>query len=110
MRSKLSITVVGLSVSAVLAVTYVLAFLACALAAVFLPSTGMMSGTDMMAGAMQTVPGFGWSVIGFVIGLVWAIIGGFYIAAIYVPVYNYLQGRAGRREAGTTPTPAFTHR
>jgi hypothetical protein len=49
-------------------------------------------------------------VVEFAIGLVWAIIGGFYIAAIYVPFYNYLRSRAERREAGTMPTPAFAHR
>jgi hypothetical protein len=110
MRSNLSITVVGLSLSAVLAVTYVLAVLACVLAALLFPSSGMMSGTNMMASAMQIMPGFGWSVVGFVIGLVWVVLGGFYLAAIYVPIYNYLQGRAEYREAGGTPTPAFAHR
>jgi hypothetical protein len=64
----------------------------------------------MMAGVMQAMPGFGWSMVGFVIGLGWTVIGGFYIAAIYVPVYNYLQGRAEQREAGGTTTPAFIHR
>ena len=54
--------------------------------------------------------GRGCSVVEFAIGLVWAIIGGFYIAAIYVPFYNYLRSRAERREAGTMPTPAFAHR
>jgi hypothetical protein len=110
MRSKLSIPVVGLAVSAVLAVTYVLMFLACAIAAALFPGWGMMTGTNMMAGPMQAMPGFGWSLVGFVIGLAWAVIGGFYIAAIYVPVYNYLQGHAERPEAGVTPPPAYAHR
>jgi hypothetical protein len=109
MRSRLSIAVVGLSVSAVLAVTYGLAFLACALTDSLFPGTGMMSGTDMMAGVMQPMPGLGWSVVGFVIGLVLAVVGGFYIAVIYVPVYNYLQGRAERRDARATPTPSYAH-
>jgi hypothetical protein len=109
MRSTLSISVVGLSVSAVLAVTYVLAFLACALAALFFPGTGMMLGADMMAGAIQTMPGFGWSAVGFVIGLVLTVIVGFYIAAIYVPVYNYLHDRAERHEARATPPPTYAH-
>ena len=109
MRSTLSITVVGLSVSAVLAVTYALAFLACALAALLIPGTGMMSGTDIMAGVMQPMPGFAWGVVGFAVGLVLAVIGGFYIAAIYVPVYNYLQRRAERHETRATPSEAYAH-
>lgn len=109
MRSRLSIAVVGLSLSAVLAVTYVLAFLACALAALLIPGTGMMSGTEMMAGVMQPMPGFGWGVVGFAIGLALAVIGGFYIAAIYVPVYNYLQGRTERHGPRATPPTAYAH-
>jgi hypothetical protein len=110
MRSKLSITVVGLSVSAVLAATYALMFVACAIAALLFPGWGMMTEADMMAGAMQAMPGFGWSIVGFVIGLAWAVIGGFYVAAIYVPVYNYLQSRAERREAEVPVPPAFGRR
>ncbi len=47
------------------------------------------------------LPGFSWSATGFLIGLFWMVIYGFYVAVIFVPVYNYLQ----RREVITEMEP-----
>jgi hypothetical protein len=92
----LSIKVVGLALSALFGVTYVLVVLFCALVGLFAPASGMMTTSYMMSNALQAaMPGFGWHVAGFVIGLVLTIVYGFYIAVTFVPVYNFLQ----RREA-----------
>jgi phosphotransferase system glucose/maltose/N-acetylglucosamine-specific IIC component len=102
MNGHLSIKVVGLSLSALFAVTYLVAVAYCIVAAALGPSSGMMTSSSMMGNAMQAMlPGFGWQVAGFVIGLVLTIIYAFYIAVIFVPVYNYLQ----RRESQATTEP-----
>lgn len=114
MRSDLSIKVVGWSVSAVLVVTYLLAVLFCILAALLGPGSGMMTASATMAGVMEaTLPGFGWHFVGFVIGLGLAVVYGFYIAVIFVPVYNYLQRRVARPAVASTPPvgePGLAHR
>jgi hypothetical protein len=73
MRNGLSITVVGLSLTVLFAVTYVLAVIFCLVAAAFSPTSGMMTGADTISNMMQAaLPGFGWHVVGFFIGLLLA--------------------------------------
>ncbi len=85
----LSIKTVGLALSALFAVTYVLWDL-------FLPDWAMY---QVWQGLF---PGFSWSVGGFLIGLAETVVYGFYAAVVFVLVYNYLQ----RRELEATPQAA----
>jgi P-type Cu+ transporter len=85
----LSIKTVGLSLSALASVTYVL----CMIWDLIFPGWAMYQTWQGL------FPGFSWSVGGFVIGLVEAVIYSFYAAAIFVSVYNYLQ----RRETESAP-------
>jgi hypothetical protein len=95
MTSKLSITVVGGALSTVFAATYVVCV-----------SFGLLSGPAMMstmspAIGMMSV-GLGWTVGGILIGLVTSVLFGFWIAVIFVPVYNYLQERETVADASKT--------
>jgi hypothetical protein len=95
MTSKLSITVVGGAVSAVIVATYAVCVL-----------FGLLSGPSMMSrigpaiGMMSM--GLGWTVVGILIGLVTSVLLGFWIAVIFVPVYNYLQERETAVDPSTT--------
>src|SRR6266508_3174122 len=81
-RRSLSITTVGLSVSATLAVLYVVVMLA-SLLLVGLLTTGSWQAVFL---------GIGWSTIaGFEIGLLGVGIVGFAVAVVFVPIYNSLQ-------------------
>lgn len=97
----LRIKTVGLSLSALLLVTYVL----CVLFDLFFPGWVMY---QLWQGLF---PGFSWSVGGFLIGLVEAVVYGFYVAAIFVPAYNYLNRREGETIGSATPklTPTRQH-
>ncbi len=100
---SLSIKTVGLALGALVAATYVL----CVLWDLVFPGWAMY---QVWQGLF---PGFSWSIGGLVIGLVEAIIYGFYPAVIFVPVYNYLQRRdtetaAPATEKGT-PMPEAHH-
>lgn len=79
----LSIKVVGLSLSAILAVSYVLC----------LVWDQVFPGWAMYQIWQGLLPGFSWSAVGLLIGLVETVIYGFYVAVIFVPVYNYLHRR-----------------
>jgi hypothetical protein len=85
---RLSIKTVGLSLGTLFAVSYVF----CVLFDLVFPSWAMYQAWQSL------LPGFGWSAVGFLIGLVETVLYGFYIAVIYVPVYNYLQRRNGTTE------------
>ena len=76
----LSIRTVGLALAALLAVTYVV----CVLFDLFIPGWAMSSTWSVM------FPGFARSVAGFFIGLAETVIYGFYVAVVFVPVYNVL--------------------
>lgn len=97
----LRIKTVGLSLSALLLVTYTL----CVLFDLLFP------GWAMYQLWQRLFPGFSWSVVGFLIGLVEAALYGFYVAVIFVPVYNYLHHREVREIATATPmlTPTGQH-
>jgi uncharacterized sodium:solute symporter family permease YidK len=85
----LSIKTLGLSLGILFSVSYIL----CVLFDLLLP------GWAMYQVWQKLLPGFNWSVIGFIIGLVETILYGFYVAVIFVPVYNYLHRRERRSEA-----------
>jgi hypothetical protein len=95
MTSKLSITVVGGAVSAVIVATYAVCVL-----------FGLLSGPAMMSTMSPSIGmmsvGLGWSIVGILIGLVTSILVGFWIAVIFVPVYNYLQERETAADPSTT--------
>ncbi len=92
----LSIKTVGLSLGTLFAVSYVL----CVIFDLVFPNWAMY---QVWQGLL---PGFSWSAVGFVIGLAWTVIYGFYIAVIFVPVYNYLQQREGTAELKQSQDPA----
>lgn len=79
----LSIKTVGLALGILFAVSYVL----CVLFDLVFPGWAMYQVWQGL------IPGFGWSVVGLLVGLVETVVYGFFIAVIYVPVYNYLQRR-----------------
>jgi hypothetical protein len=112
MRNGLSITVVGLSLTVLFAVTYVLAVIFCLVAAAFSPTSGMMTSADTISNMMQAaLPGFGWHVVGVFTGLLLTAVYGFYAALIFVPAYNYFQHRFASSTATTVkrsgePIPA----
>ncbi len=79
----LSIKTVGLSLSAIFALTYAL----CVIWDLVFP------GWAMYRIWQGLFPGFSWSVAGFLVGLVETIIYSFYAAVVFVPAYNYLHRR-----------------
>lgn len=89
MMRGLSIKTVGLSLSVLFVVTYVL----CVIWDLVFPGWAMY---QVWQGLF---PGFSWSAMGFLIGLVETAVYGFYAAVVFVPVYNYLH----RREMETEP-------
>lgn len=42
------------------------------------------------------LPGFEWSIIGYLIGLVWVAFYGWLTAVIYVPLYNFFNSRSAK--------------
>lgn len=98
MRSKLSIKVVGLSVSAVLAIPYMLIMLA----SLFL--VGWFTTSSWQA----VLLGISWSTIaGIEIGLLGIILLGCAVAVVFVPAYNFIRRRttsqSGRPAAKSWP-------
>ena len=90
----LSIKVVGVSLSVLFAVSYVL----CVIWDLVFPGWAMY---QVWQGLL---PGFSWSPIGFLIGLVETVIYGFYVALVFVPFYNYLHRRAIEAQQPVTMT------
>ncbi|MFQ6058534.1 MAG: hypothetical protein ACE5MB_06630 [Anaerolineae bacterium] len=88
----LSIKTVGLSLSVLFVATYVL----CVIWDLVFP------GWAMYPVWQGLFPGFSWSVVGFLIGLVETVIYGFYAAVVFVPVYNYLHRREVEAEPAQT--------
>lgn len=91
----LSIKTVGLGLGTLFVVSYVL----CLLFDLVFPGWAMY---QVWQGLL---PGFSWSAAGLLIGLVETVLYGFYIAVIYVPVYNYLQRRETAAELAQTEQP-----
>ncbi len=92
----LRIRTVGLSLSALIAVTYVV----CVVWDLVFP------GWAMYEVWQRLFPGFGWSAVGLLVGLVESVVYGFYAAVIFVPVYNYLSRRDEAAEAIQAGQPA----
>ncbi|MDE3074850.1 MAG: hypothetical protein KGJ86_05430 [Chloroflexota bacterium] len=95
MMNSLRIRTVGLALTALLAVTYVL----CVLFDLAIPGWAMYRVWQVL------FPGFGWSVAGFLIGLVETAIYGFYVAVVFVPVYNYLHRKEAEPRAAAMQQP-----
>lgn len=92
---RLGVKAVGLALSALLALTYVL----CVIWDLTFPGWAMY---QVWQGLF---PGFSWSVAGMLIGLVETVVYGFYGAVVFVPVCNYLHRRetaAGQAQAKAT--------
>ncbi len=79
----LSIRTIGLSLSAVIALTYVL----CVIWDLVFPGWAMY---PIWQGLF---PGFSWSILGFLVGLVEAGLYSFYAATVFVVAYNGLHRR-----------------
>ncbi|MBN8632579.1 MAG: hypothetical protein J0L76_17210 [Rhodobacterales bacterium] len=76
----LSIVPMGVTLSGFLSATYVL----CLLAALVLPPQGMRSVLEAV------IPGFVWlTATSAVLGLLWAVFIGWYIAVLFVPIRNF---------------------
>lgn len=76
----LSIVPMGVTLSGFFAATYVL----CLLAALVLPTQGMRLVFEAV------IPGFVWlTATSAVLGLLWVVFIGWYIAIIFVPIRNY---------------------
>ena len=95
--NRLRIRDVGLALGTLLAVSYVLCVI----------WDAVFPGWAMYQTWQQLLPGFGWSAIGLTIGLVETVLYGFYVAAVFVPVYNYLRrsGEAAESGQGQQTTP-----
>jgi len=48
----------------------------------------------MHAAWKPLLPGFNWSITGYFIGLVWTVAYGWYVAVVFVPLYNCFHKRA----------------
>ncbi len=96
-KEPLSIRTVGLALTALFAVTYGL----CVLFDLLIPGWAMSSTWSMI------FPGFARSAAGFFIGLAETVIYSFYIAVVFVPVYNFLH-RLEHRGHSVIPKPHAT--
>ncbi len=81
----LKISTVGWSLGGLLAISYVL----CVIWDVLFPNLAMYPTWQ------QLLPGFGWTAIGLIVGFIETLVYGFYIAVIFVPLFNYLLRRQG---------------
>ena len=82
--ARLAIVPLGLSLGSFLVITYVL----CVPFGVLISERGMH---QLLA---QLLPGFTWITwTSFFIGLVWSFICGWYIAVVFVPLFNFFAAR-----------------
>ena len=79
----------GHALSLFLAITFTI----CMLWGLTVPMHVMMGNTQvnmhMHEGWTGFMPGFHWSIAGYLIGLVWAYSCGWYTALLFVPLYNF---------------------
>lgn len=84
----------GQALSLFLVITYIL----CLLWAVITPMHMMIGDAKvnlhMHDAWTRLMPGFHWAPLGFLIGLVWAYLYGWYIALIYVPLFNFFHRKS----------------
>ncbi len=91
---RLRIRSVGLSLGVLLAVSYVLC----------LAWDLLFPGWAMYPAWQRLLPGFSWSASGLLIGLAETLLYGYYVALIFVPIYNYLHRQEmGRQPGGGQP-------
>ena len=82
--TRLAIVPVGLSLGSFLVITYVL----CVLFGLLISERGIH---QLLA---QLVPGFTWITWpSFFLGLIWSFIFGWYIAVVFVPLFNFFSAR-----------------
>lgn len=92
----LSINTVGLSLSALFAVTYAL----CVVWDLLVPGWAMYRTWQVL------FPGFGWSAGGLLLGLAETVAYGYFAAVIFVPVYNFLRRREAEQRSEETMVAA----
>jgi hypothetical protein len=81
---RLAIVPLGLSLGSFFAITYVV----CVLFGIFVSDRGMH---QLLA---QLLPGFTWITWpSFFLGLVWSFIYGWYVAVVFVPLFNFFAAR-----------------
>ncbi len=85
--NPLRIRTVGVAITAVAGITYAL----CVVWDVLLPSSAMHPAWQAF------FPGFTWSVGGVALGLVEIVLYSFFVALVFVPIYNTLQRRENLR-------------
>jgi len=79
----LKISTAGWSLGGLLAISYVL----CVIWDTVFPGLAMYPVWEKL------LPGFSWSAIGLTVGFIEALAYGFYVAVIFVPLFNYLHRR-----------------
>ena len=83
---RLAVVPLGLSLAAFFVITYLL----CVLFGFILPLESMHRLLPML------LPGFVWLTWpAFLIGLAWAFVYGWYVAVVFVPLYNFFAARSG---------------
>jgi len=83
--TRLAIVPLGLSLSSLFVITYVL----CVLYGLVLSDAGM----HQLLAAM--LPGFTWLTwTSFFLGLIWSIAFGWYVAVVFAPLYNFFAARS----------------
>ncbi len=87
---RLRIRSVGLSLGVLLAVSYVL----CLAWDLLFPGWAMYPAWERL------LPGFSWSAPGLLIGLAETLLYGYYVALVFVPVYNYLHRQEMGHQSG----------
>lgn len=89
--APMNVFVLGWTLSSFFVITYVL----CIASGMIIPDW------EMHRPWLQFFPGFEWlTVAGFFIGLAEAIIYGWYVAVVLVPLYNFFQARFGGAKTG----------
>lgn len=82
--TRLAIVPLGLTLGTFFAVTYVL----CVLFGLFVSDRGMH---QLLA---QLLPGFTWITWpSFLLGLVWSVVYGWYVAVVFTPLFNFFSAR-----------------
>lgn len=82
--TRLAIVPLGLALGTFFAVTYVL----CVLFGLFVSDRGMH---QLLA---QLLPGFTWITWpSFLLGLVWSVVYGWYVAVVFTPLFNFFSVR-----------------
>jgi len=80
-----------------LSLFFVITYILCLLWAAITPMNVMMGDAEVSMHMHEAwtglMPGFHWGALGFLIGLAWAYFYGWYIALVFLPLYNYFSGK-----------------